>query len=111
MDRQSRSRGGDDIFNEVLRAISQEVSTTISFLRKNSAPRIATRITKTGRTHRDIQRGLERELERFQSKVPAYYGVFSGRSQTESGDTSEEYKTCRGEQRTLCYGMLGVVML
>lgn len=95
-----RSWEADDIFDQVLQAISEEVDRIITFLGKNSA-RITKMFTKTGRTQRDIQQDLKTELKHFRSMLPVYHGVFSGRSQTESGDASEEYKTCRGEKRTL----------
>lgn len=92
-----RSWEEDDVFDQVLQAISRELENSINILKTKSVSKFAKLLTKTGRSHSDMQRALKSELERFQGQVEGYYGISGQKVHTGALNISEEYKECRGK--------------
>lgn len=87
----------DDVFDQVLQAISREIETATNVLKTKSVSRFAKILTKTGRSQGDLQRGVRRELKRFQKQVEGHYGISGQKFDAEADSISDEYKECRGK--------------
>lgn len=92
-----RSWEEDDVFDQVLQAISRDLNNSINVLKTKSVSRFAKILTKTGRSQGDMQRALKRELKQFQKQVEGYYGISGQNFHKEAVSMSEEYKECRGK--------------